>query len=258
MILTPRPSKTGHGAQNQGEGLWVIADANLPQQDHIAHAVDRAFARSHIFWSKSPEQSRALATQAIEQTDIVAALGSDKTALAVANGLFSNGQALSRKIVFTVLPYGNRGSTHQRLHMPKRLEDALWIAATGMTLPLPLGHVQWETGEQKVFLSSLTLGQINNAVTIDYSYQGPTPQPRTPLQLRQLSASLQNGPLQIQILRARREILFPPPPIPITQLEIFDPIVVWMEGEAQPSAPLKLSPTAEPLNIRGGWLRPPR
>lgn len=244
MILTPRPSKTGHGAQNQGERLWVIADANLPQQDAIARAVDRAFAKAHIVWSQSHEQSRALATQAMDQADIIAALGTDKTALAVANGLFSNGQVLSRKIVFTALPYGNMGSTHQRLHMPKRLEDALWIAATGMTLPLPLGNVQWETGEQKVFLSTLTLGQPDNhsvlsskVFTLYYGYQGAHSQPRTQIQLRRLTASLQNGPLQMQILRARREILFSPPPIPITELEIFDPIPVYMEGEVQPSAP---------------------
>jgi diacylglycerol kinase (ATP) len=56
------------------------------------------------------------------------------------------------------LPFGTGGDLVRSLEVPKRLEDALWIASTGVTLPLDVGHVAWAGGAERVFINVLGLG----------------------------------------------------------------------------------------------------
>ncbi len=157
-------AKDNHGAKNCGERLVVIANPRAAggrtgaDRDRVERAVFRAFERAELCWTEGPGHAAELARHAAARADIVAALGGDGTCHEVVNGLFSAGKAINSKAIFTVLPSGTGGDLKRSLQIPARLEDALWNAATGMTLPLDLGQVVWEDAPQKVFINVAGFG----------------------------------------------------------------------------------------------------
>lgn len=152
------------GARNEGERLTVIANPRAgggragARRDDILRAVDRAFAQARVLWTEAPGHATELARQAAGESDVICALGGDGTCHEVVNGLFAGRTPVNRKVVFSVLPFGTGGDLVRSLDVPKSLDRALWIASTGMTLPLDVGHV--ERGEEKgrVFINVAGLG----------------------------------------------------------------------------------------------------
>lgn len=152
------------GAQNRNERLTVIANPRAgggragKDRDAIQHAVDRAFAQGRVVWTEGPGHASELARAACGESDLVAALGGDGTCHEVVNGLFDGDRPVSRKAAFTVLPYGTGGDLVRSLEIPGALDKALWVAATGITLPLDVGHLAWADGRSRVFINVAGFG----------------------------------------------------------------------------------------------------
>ncbi len=154
----------GHGARNRGERIVVIANPRAgggragAQRELITAAVGRAFEHAQIVWTERAGHATELARSLAPEADIVAALGGDGTCHEVVNGLFDGDKPVNRRVIFTTLPFGTGGDLVRSLEVPKRLDKALWIAATGTTLPLDVGHVRWATGEERVFINVAGIG----------------------------------------------------------------------------------------------------
>ena len=141
-------SKDQGGARNEGESILVIANPRAgggragARRAEIEAGVSRAFAQSRVVWTEYAGHGTVLARQAAEEAarngdaPIIAALGGDGTCHEVVNGLFVDGEPVHRRVVFAVLPFGTGGDLVRTLHVKKNLQDALWVASTGMTLPL--------------------------------------------------------------------------------------------------------------------------
>jgi diacylglycerol kinase family enzyme len=111
-----------------------------------------------------------LAREAAEGgADIVAAVGGDGTCNEVVNGLFDGMKPRRRAVIFAVIPWGTGGDLARSLKAPSRLRDALWTAATGMTLPADVGHVRFvdHSGAQaeRVFLNVAGFGANGEVVS---------------------------------------------------------------------------------------------
>jgi len=151
LIVNPRA-----GAGRAGTGI-----------DALKRAADRAFAQWEIKVTQAPGHASELASEAAtEGFDLVAAVGGDGTCHEVVNGLIKDGRARNRKTAFAVVPAGTGGDLTRTLGVPKRLQDALWLAATGITLPSDVGVATFtDQGEQRsrVFINVAGFG-ANGAV----------------------------------------------------------------------------------------------
>ena len=78
---------------------------------------------------------------------LVAAVGGDGTCHEVVNGLIKDDRARSKQTAFCVLPFGTGSDLIKSLQTPKRLSEALWIAATGITLPSDVGKPTFKRGD---------------------------------------------------------------------------------------------------------------
>lgn len=163
-IKPPYAEQEGHGARNRGERLTVIANPRAgggragAARATIEAAVDRAFEHGRVLWTEGPGHASELARTAAAESDIIAALGGDGTCSEVVNGLFVGREPVRPSVIFSVLPFGTGGDLVRSLEVPRRIEDALWIASTGVTLPLDVGHVRWPDGKERVFINVLGLG----------------------------------------------------------------------------------------------------
>lgn len=133
-----------HGARNEGERITVIANPRAgggragADRAGIEAAVSRAFAQGRVIWTERAGHATTIARGIAEsgEPDIIAALGGDGTCHEVVNGLFHNGVPVNRRAIFTVIPFGTGGDLVRSLQIKKNVQDALWIASTGMTLPV--------------------------------------------------------------------------------------------------------------------------
>ena len=134
----------------------------------IRKAIDRVFGDWELRLTEAPGHATVLAQQAIEDgADIVAAIGGDGTCHEVVNGFFDGDKPRSRKTKFALIPWGTGSDLARTIKAPSRLEDALWVAATGMTLPTDLGFATFLNHdgkeESRVFVNSAGFG-CNGAV----------------------------------------------------------------------------------------------
>ncbi|MSP54848.1 MAG: hypothetical protein EXR69_04470 [Myxococcales bacterium] len=133
-----------HGARNEGERITVIANPRAgggragADRPGIEAAVSRAFAQGRVIWTEHAGHATTIARGIAEggEPDIIAALGGDGTCHEVVNGLFVNGVPVNRRAIFTVIPFGTGGDLVRSLEIKKNLQDALWTASTGITLPV--------------------------------------------------------------------------------------------------------------------------
>jgi len=145
------------GARNEGESIVVIANPRAgggragARRSEIEAGVARAFTHSRVLWTEHAGHGTLLARQVAEEAarngeaPIIAALGGDGTCHEVVNGLFVDGVPVHRRVVFAVLPFGTGGDLVRTLHVKKNLQDALWVASTGMTLPLDVIKLTFPT-----------------------------------------------------------------------------------------------------------------
>lgn len=163
-VPLPYAVPEGHGARNRGERLLVIANPRAGggragrERALVERAVCRAFERAEVRWTEGPGHAAELARAAAADADIVAALGGDGTCHEVVNGLFVGNEPVNRRAIFAVLPYGTGGDLVRSLDVKGTLEDALWIASTGMTLPLDVGRAEWGDGRAELFINVAGIG----------------------------------------------------------------------------------------------------
>jgi diacylglycerol kinase (ATP) len=137
-------------------------------EDKIRKSIERAFQDWELVLTKSPGHATELAQQALASgADIVAAIGGDGTCHEVVNGFFDGDKPRSRKTKFALIPWGTGSDLARTIRAPSGLEDALWVAATGMTLPSDVGFAEFTNHrgerESQIFINSAGFG-CNGAV----------------------------------------------------------------------------------------------
>jgi diacylglycerol kinase (ATP) len=136
------------GSKNQVERICLVANPRAGagavgrRADELRRAADRAFANWELCLTEGPGHASALARSAADRGfELVAAVGGDGTCNEVVNGLFEGDHVVHRKSVFTTIPFGTGSDLQKSLEVPRALAEALWIAATGITLPGDVGAV---------------------------------------------------------------------------------------------------------------------
>ena len=161
-------SKPDSGARNTQEKIRLIVNPRAgggragAQLDRLKQLTDRAFEQWDIQVTEAPGHASLLAREAAENGfDIVAAVGGDGTCHEVVNGLVQDGRAIRKGTAFTVVPFGTGSDLVRSLGIPTRTEEALWIAATGISLPSDLGLATMTvdgTEENEVFVNVAGFG----------------------------------------------------------------------------------------------------
>lgn len=162
--VLPYRAQEGHGARNRGESIIVIANPRAgggragADRVRVEGAVSRAFEHGRVWWTDGPGHATTLARKAATEADLVVALGGDGTAHEVVAGLFEDGVPVNRKVIFSVIPFGTGGDLVRSLEIPQGLDAALWLCATGMTLPLDVGRLDWPDGRVGAFINVAGFG----------------------------------------------------------------------------------------------------
>ncbi len=142
----------GSGTRNQQEKICLIVNPRAgagragAHVDTLKRLTDQAFEQWKVVLTEAPVHATHLAAEAArEGFDLVAAVGGDGTCHEVVNGLFENGKPINKKTAFTVIPFGTGSDLVRSLDIPTRTREALWIAATGVTLPTDVGVAEIST-----------------------------------------------------------------------------------------------------------------
>lgn len=141
-------------SRNHSERLCLIvnpkagAGSAVKNLAKLQAAVDRAFVKWEIKHTEGPGHASILAAQACDEGyDLISAVGGDGTCNEVVNGMLQNDKARSKKAAFCVIPFGTGSDLIKSLKTPKKLSEALWIAATGITLPSDVGKATFRTDD---------------------------------------------------------------------------------------------------------------
>lgn len=169
------PREEGSGARNRSERICLILNPRAGagragrEVGVLERAVDRAFAQWEVRQTQGPGHAAELAQRAVEDGfDIVAAVGGDGTCNEVVSGLFDGDRVRSRTVIFTVVPFGTGSDLIKSLKVPRALNEALWVAATGITLPTDVGYATVSAGaakSERVFINVAGFG-INGEVVL--------------------------------------------------------------------------------------------
>lgn len=168
------PRAADAGARNRNERICLIVNPQAGagragrQMDVLERAVDRAFEQWEIRKTEGPRHATELAAIASgEGFDLIAAVGGDGTCNEVVSGLFDGDRVRSWKTVFTVIPFGTGSDLIKTMKIPKSLSAALWIAATGITLPSDAGRARVTTRDgvvDRVFINVAGFGTNGEVV----------------------------------------------------------------------------------------------
>jgi len=142
----------GSGSRNTQEKICLIVNPRAgagragAQIEKLKRLTERAFEQWEILQTEAPGHATHLAHEAASKGfDLIAAVGGDGTCHEVVNGLFEDGKLISRKSAFTVIPFGTGSDLVRSLQIPRNTQEALWIAATGVSLPSDLGWAEVTT-----------------------------------------------------------------------------------------------------------------
>ncbi len=147
-------SDARRGTKNWDERCVVIANPRAgagragAARDVIERAVEGAFAQAEVRWTEGPGHAEELAREHGRSADLVAALGGDGTCHEVVNGLMA---VEGRRPTFGTLPFGTGGDLVRSLEIPRGLGRALWVLASGISLPMDLGRVTAAGGGSRLF-----------------------------------------------------------------------------------------------------------
>jgi len=166
--------RTSARARNENERIVCVLNPKAAagsageRQAELRRAVSRAFVHGEVVVSEGPGHATELARQAIRDgADIVAAVGGDGTCNEVVNGFFDKGKLIRRTVAFSIIPWVTGSDLAKSLSAPSGIEDALWVASTGMTLPTDAGIARFESEngvQERVFLNVAGFGANGDVV----------------------------------------------------------------------------------------------
>jgi len=167
--------RDSHGARNMSERIAFIVNPRAQggragdRLDLLRRAIDRAFGDWTLTVTEGPGHAELLAREAVDGgADLVAAIGGDGTCSDVVNGLFDGDRPVSRRVIFTIVPWGTGSDLARSIRAPGNLADALWVAATGMTLPADVGHLTYRDlhgqDRERVFINVAGFGANGDVV----------------------------------------------------------------------------------------------
>lgn len=160
----PEQESDTSGAQSVGERLVIIANPRAGggragrAKAEIAAAAKRAFAHVEVRWTEAQGDGTRIAREVAPHCDIVAALGGDGTCNEVVNGLVVDDRLVNPRVIFTTIPFGTGGDLVRSLEIPRKIADALWVAATGTTVHCDVGRMEWASGAVRYFINVAGVG----------------------------------------------------------------------------------------------------
>lgn len=162
------PSTAPLTERNTRESIRLIVNPRAgagragTQIDALKRLTDRHFDQWEIKMTEAPGHATHLAREATEKgVGIVAAVGGDGTCHEVVNGMIRERSAIRQKTAFTAIPFGTGSDLVRSLGIPNRTDDALQIAASGLSRKCDLGlaTVTTEGGElSEVFVNAAGFG----------------------------------------------------------------------------------------------------
>lgn len=175
MLPSQHDFREGSASRNLSERIVCVLNPRAQagragsRVDELRRAVDVAFAQGSVVVSEGPGHATELAATAIQEgADIVAAVGGDGTCNEVVNGFFDGESPRRRSATFAVIPWGTGSDLPRSVLAPGELAEALWVAATGMTLPTDVGacHYTTEDGREKlrIFMNVAGFGANGDVV----------------------------------------------------------------------------------------------
>lgn len=134
--------------------------------DELKRAAERAFATWELRLTEGPGHASELAAQAVDEGfGIVAAVGGDGTCHEVVQGMVVDRKARSNRCAFTTIPFGTGSDLMKSLEIPRSLSEALWVVATGITLPTDVGSVTWSRDQaRELFINVAGFGANGEVV----------------------------------------------------------------------------------------------
>lgn len=172
-IAVPHGVEPDSGARNRDERLCLVVNPRAgggragQRLDELRRLADRSFEQWDLRLTEGPGHATELAREAVSGPfDIVAAVGGDGTCNEVVNGFFPASAfedrepgdtpwaptvPRGRQVVFTVIPLGTGSDLIRSLGIPRRPGAALWVASTGITLPVDVGWVRMCDPEGRPF-----------------------------------------------------------------------------------------------------------
>ena len=110
------------------------------QIDKLKHWISQAFEKFEVTLTEGPGHAAILAAEAArEGSNLVAAVGGDGTCHEVVNGLFNGTSPINPDCIFTVIPFGTGSDLVRSLRMPLITQDAVDVAASGLTRLVDVG-----------------------------------------------------------------------------------------------------------------------
>ena len=165
-VFNPSPAPVRE--RNTHESIRLIVNPRAgagragTQIDALKRLADRYFERWEIETTEAPGHATHLARDAAEKgVELVAAVGGDGTCHEVVNGLIAERSAIRQKTVFTAIPFGTGSDLVRSLGIPNRTEEALQIAASGLSRRSDLGLATVTTPDGKlseVFVNAAGFG----------------------------------------------------------------------------------------------------
>jgi diacylglycerol kinase (ATP) len=137
-------------ARNRSESICLILNPRAGggraagRIDELKRCAERSFAAWELRLTEGPGHAAVLAAEAARRGhELVAAVGGDGTCHEVVAGLVQAPE-LASEVIFTTIPLGTGSDLMRSLQVPARMDEALWVAATGRTRRVDVGRARWE------------------------------------------------------------------------------------------------------------------
>lgn len=144
------------GTQNREPAVFIVnprAGAGRAGRGRarLKETIHRHFTDARIWPTERPRHATELARKACEEgARTVVAVGGDGTCHEVVHGLMGQDSELRGDIVFATVPLGTGSDLQKSLNLPKKLDDAMRVAASGTIARWDIGRATMGEGNPKV------------------------------------------------------------------------------------------------------------
>lgn len=136
--------------------------------DELKRCADRSFQSWELRLTEGPGHAAELASEAAGRgRNLVAAVGGDGTCHEVVAGLVRSPHESDSGTIFATIPLGTGSDLMRSLQIPARMDEAMWVAASGSTRRVDLGWARWQldTGAvEEPFINVAGLGANGEVV----------------------------------------------------------------------------------------------
>ena len=111
--------------------MWTVENRTRYNRDHLRYPSDLTDEEWALIEPLIPPGKSGGGKRTVNLREVV-------------NGLIQDGMPCSPRTIFTLIPFGTGSDLQKTLKVPRSVQEALWVAATGITLPSDVGWVEFE------------------------------------------------------------------------------------------------------------------